>query len=346
MTTTAPTVVSKPDLQRWVEWAAECIAYGYPQDALRSNMEKNGLDSEQAQTILGAVTSLPLYKSLERATQKYKRAYSVLDNHKRLQEQEPFSHRVERVEAPSVADFFYKHWVACRPLVITNLSKDWQISKTWTFERLLKDFADEEIEVQTNRNADRNFEINSVSHKTKVKLGWFIQTILAQQEDTNDIYMTANNQAFAKTKLKSLISEIGKLPGWMSNDPDCIGWRNFWVGPKGTITPLHHDTCALVHLQVQGSKLWRLVHPFDYGNLYNHNHVFSLVDIFNIDYSRFPLMSNVKYIDVVVNPGEALFLPLGWWHGVKSLDKSISISFTDFAFKNNCWEYSPVREIA
>lgn len=345
MTTTASSVVTKIDVKRWVEWAAECTAQGFPDDALKATMVQNDITDDQAQIILNEVRNMPLYKCLERATQKYRRAYSVLDNFRKLQEQHPFYNRIERVASLSLYEFFHDYWLKCRPVIITDIAKDWPILHTWTFERLLKDFADEEIEIQFGRESDPNFEINSVQHKKKVKLGWFVQTILDQQTDTNDIYMTANNQTFAKTKLKELLSEIGSLPPYMSTERDCIGWRNFWVGPKGTITPFHHDSCALIHLHVQGRKLWRLVSPFDYGNTYNHNHVFSPVDIFDIDYKRFPLMANVKYFDVVVEPGETLFLPLGWWHGVKSLDRTISISMTDFAFQNNCWSYSQVKEI-
>ena len=37
-----------------------------------------------------------------------------------------------------------------------------------------------------------------------------------------------------------------------------------------------------------------------------------------------------------LNPGEALLIPIGWWHHVRALDVSISVSFTNFqgAFRN------------
>jgi mannose-6-phosphate isomerase-like protein (cupin superfamily) len=41
-------------------------------------------------------------------------------------------------------------------------------------------------------------------------------------------------------------------------------------------------------------------------------------------------MRGVPVIDIVLEPGECVFLPLGWWHWVKSLDVSISLSFTNF----------------
>jgi hypothetical protein len=63
--------------------------------------------------------------------------------------------------------------------------------------------------------------------------------------------------------------------------------------------------------------------------------VFSEVDLFNIDYGKFPDMRYVKVMEVVVEPGETVFLPVGWWHAVESLDRSISTSFNNFLFPNN-----------
>ena len=43
----------------------------------------------------------------------------------------------------------------------------------------------------------------------------------------------------------------------------------------------------------------------------------------------------VKVLDVVVEPGETVFLPLGWWHQVTALDVSLSFSFSNLALPNH-----------
>ena len=37
----------------------------------------------------------------------------------------------------------------------------------------------------------------------------------------------------------------------------------------------------------------------------------------------------------MIGPGEALFLPVGWWHHVDGLDQTIGMSFTRFARDND-----------
>jgi hypothetical protein len=45
-------------------------------------------------------------------------------------------------------------------------------------------------------------------------------------------------------------------------------------------------------------------------------------------------MRDVRVLDVVVEPGETLFLRLGWWHQVDALAISVSLSLTNIDVKN------------
>jgi ribosomal protein L16 Arg81 hydroxylase len=86
--------------------------------------------------------------------------------------------------------------------------------------------------------------------------------------------------------------------------------------------------------QVYGRKRWRLISPQQTPLLYNYVGVFSKVDCENPDYQKYPLFKNVQIIEEVLQPGEVIFVPVGWWHQVKALNTSISLSFTNFVFPN------------
>jgi ribosomal protein L16 Arg81 hydroxylase len=62
--------------------------------------------------------------------------------------------------------------------------------------------------------------------------------------------------------------------------------------------------------------------------------VYSEVDPDHVDHARHPRFGGVRSLEVLVHPGEALFIPVGWWHHVEALETSISVSFTNFLFPN------------
>jgi len=46
---------------------------------------------------------------------------------------------------------------------------------------------------------------------------------------------------------------------------------------------------------------------------------------------------------VVIEPGEALFVPIGWWHQVESLDFSVTMTYTNFRWPNDGYRGHPER---
>ena len=44
-------------------------------------------------------------------------------------------------------------------------------------------------------------------------------------------------------------------------------------------------------------------------------------------YPQFPGFAGLPYMDCVLGPGQMLYLPPGWWHYVRSLSTSCSVSF-------------------
>ena len=54
---------------------------------------------------------------------------------------------------------------------------------------------------------------------------------------------------------------------------------------------------------------------------------FSAVDVENPDLKRFPDFARAKALDVVLGPGDFVFIPARCWHYVRSLTASISLNF-------------------
>ncbi len=111
----------------------------------------------------------------------------------------------------------------------------------------------------------------------------------------------------------------------------------FWIGPAGTFTPLHHDLTNNLLLQVQGRKEVLLAAPGETPRLYNDHHVYSRVRNLTEPgiVEKYPKLDGLKVHQVVMAPGDALFIPLGWWHQVLSLDFSVTITHTNFHWRND-----------
>lgn len=104
-----------------------------------------------------------------------------------------------------------------------------------------------------------------------------------------------------------------------------------WIGPKGTVTGFHQDSLNNVLAQVMGKKLVILASPKQSKSMYISDKyelaaVSSEVDINNCSLEKHPKIKDVDFFSVVLEPGDALFIPRKWWHYVRSLETSISIS--------------------
>lgn len=115
-------------------------------------------------------------------------------------------------------------------------------------------------------------------------------------------------------------------PGWFER----MGPPRFWLGPAGTVTPLHCDYDDNIFAQVWGRKRITLAPPHHEPFLYvrEANPVLfgSPVDAEAPDFARHPLAREALLVECVVEPGEALYVPAGWYHQVRALEFSLSVN--------------------
>lgn len=103
-----------------------------------------------------------------------------------------------------------------------------------------------------------------------------------------------------------------------------------WIGPKNTISTMHTDDKHNFLCQVVGEKLIILASPNETDNLYPYEGLLSntsQVDAENLDFKNFPKLKDVKFQRIILKAGEMLYIPKLYWHYVRSLTPSISISF-------------------
>jgi hypothetical protein len=107
-----------------------------------------------------------------------------------------------------------------------------------------------------------------------------------------------------------------------------MGPPRFWLGPAGTVTPLHCDYDDNIFAQIWGSKRIFLSPPHHDEFLYpSEANAILFGSPFNPeapDFEKFPLARQASMIECIVNPGDLLYVPAGWYHHVRSLTFSLS----------------------
>jgi hypothetical protein len=316
----------------WKQWITENKLHHNCDDSIIQAMLQSGIDFPVAIQEVNRVASDPSFLAARNFVQLLRKLESILEIKRKLAELSPNFGKIERRSRLSRQEFLENYYAKNTPVILTDMMDDWPAMSLWSPEYLKTKYGNVQVEIQSNRNSDPDYEINCVQHKKIVKLSEYVDMVVSGGE-SNDYYIVANNSNLEREELKGLLDDIHMFPEFL-DESDTKARVFFWFGPVGTITPLHHDPLNLMMAQVYGRKRWRIISPEQTPLLYNYVGVFSKVDCENPDYNRYPLFKDVNIIETVLEPGELIFIPVGWWHQVKALDISISLSFTNFVFPN------------
>lgn len=319
----------------WRQWLASNLMRGSDPAVLQRMAREQGFADIDVATEVAYALALPAVKAGREILHSLKKREWLLRTLDSLAALDPrYGSEVERRAAPAfqifVRDYYSKHL----PVVLTGGVDHWTARTKWTPEYLAEHFGGAEVEVQQGRSGDPLYERNAGMHKTRTTIREFVQRVRSANS-SNDFYMTANNTKASMPALTAMFDDLGDFSsGYRTVDPEGSGCF-LWFGPRGTFTPLHHDLTNNMLVQIYGRKKVVLAPAMQVERLYNDRGVFSSVaDFANLDFARFPLLRNVRKIELEIGPGDALFIPVGWWHCVEGLDASISVSFTDFNVSN------------
>jgi hypothetical protein len=317
----------------WQRWIAEVKMLGTSDEQILAILEHNGMTAALGREELCRLESLPAYGAGERVAQRLKKLESILAMQRALSVLSPDHDVVERRSHVSSEEFLQRYYAANRPVILTNLFEVMPALACWTPDFLKRACGRAEVEVMTGRDADPDYEINCESHKTRIQFADYVDWVTTGALG-NDRYLVANNGFFKQADTAALRESLVSMPPYLT--PQDLGDHAFlWLGPSGTVTPLHHDVMNVLLAQVHGRKRFALIPPTEIGALYNHVGVYSQVDFEAPDLSRFPRFASVKALTVTLEPGELLFIPVGWFHHVRALEVSISVSFTNFVYPND-----------
>jgi Cupin-like domain len=213
---------------------------------------------------------------------------------------------VPRVKNLTPSDFRHAYMKNNRPVVITDLASSWPALKKWTPEYFASKYGSLQVKVY-----DRTFTEAGTSYMSSLKKIPFREYLQVMTTTSADLRLFAFNIFWQAPELRNDIL-------WPEITKDFS--RKFifmFFGCKGSRTPLHYDPDLphLLHTVMRGKKRVVLFPNEESRNLYKHPfNTRSYVDVDKPDFSKFPRLRRVTGYEAMLDPGETLFMPSGYWH--------------------------------
>ncbi|MDH0894626.1 MULTISPECIES: cupin-like domain-containing protein [unclassified Pseudomonas] len=208
------------------------------------------------------------------------------------------------------------------PVIISNALADWPLfnmsrEESLTYFAELQGITRHGDYVEKTFSTERDFRSTSMAD--------FIAALDGEQEEGVPPPYMGNNV------LPTQLLELIRFPDYFEHS--LYIKPRIWIGPKGTLTPLHRDDTDNLFAQVWGRKSFILAAPHHREALgtWSTSPEGGLegceVNPDAPDYERFPGAREVVFLRIELEAGDLLFLPDGWFHQVESVSTSLSVNF-------------------
>ncbi|MHC5933203.1 cupin-like domain-containing protein [Nostoc sp.] len=223
---------------------------------------------------------------------------------------------VDRRSNLSYDEFIKEYASIGKPVIITDAMKDWTATTKWTFDFLKSECGAIECHVK----------VDSLDTDEVMSIADYIDYITAGNSERR-LYL-ANWFISSHPNLLEDYKEPIYFPNWLLRLPRKVLRKyeldnpELFIGHKDTSVGLHKDPnngSAWLGM-IRGRKQIVLFTPDQQEFLYDGK-----VDVFNLDLEKFPLYANTNPVEVMLEPGELLYIPLNWWHHVRNLEDSIAL---------------------
>ena len=212
------------------------------------------------------------------------------------------------------------------PVVIKNLSHDWPAYTKWNWNYFKQLVGDKKVPLYNNVKSDPYTPINKADdYKT---FGEYIDMVSSGPAAWRIFLFNIFDHA------PQLINDFTwpehLMKGFVKKYP------MLFTGGATSITHMHFDIdlSHILHTQFSGKKRV-LMFPFkEQYKLYRKPYeVLSLADFSNYyenhgapDYEKFPALKLAQGLDFILEHGDTLFMPAGYWHHMEYLESGFAMS--------------------
>jgi len=231
------------------------------------------------------------------------------------------------VESIRPEDFRDQYYTPMKPLVITGLSKQWPAMQRWDWDFFKSIVGDVEVGLYNNIKSDAYTPINTADDY--MKFGDYIDLVKNGPVELRIFLFNIFEHAPQITSDFEWPEHLMK--GFVKRYP------MLFVGGKGSITHMHFDIdlSHIMHTQFGGRKrvllfpfeeqhkLYRK--PWEVLSFVNFEHYFDRSNN-KLEIDRYPALKLAKGYEVILDHGDTLFMPAGYWHHMEYLDSGFAMS--------------------
>lgn len=232
---------------------------------------------------------------------------------------------IEVVENISKEDFIKHYYKPQKPVLIKNLTREWKAFEKWNLDYIQERAGDQIVPLYNNQvTKGKQY---SAEPATEMRLYDYIELLKKGPTDLRIFFYDVLK------KMPELLDDF--------TFPD-LGMKFFkrlpvmFFGSRGSKVLPHYDMdlADLVHFHFHGHKNVLLFPPEQTKYIYRIPHSVHNLESIDLDAPDFENYPGLKYLDGLeanMEHGDALYMPSGYWHYIKYLDGSFSLTIRAFS---------------
>jgi len=230
---------------------------------------------------------------------------------------------IDRIGAITPEAFREQYLKPRKPVVISGLSKDWPALNKWTWDYFIEIVGKEKVGLYNNTRADANTPVNG--YDEEMLFGDYLEMVkkgpVALRIFLFNIFKYAPQIVHDFTWPDHLIK------GFLKKYP------MLFVGGEGSVAHMHYDIdlSHIFHTQFIGKKRVLLLEnnqsPFIYKMPLTVESAANFVGWENgLDETAFPALKYARGYTTVLEHGDTLFMPAGYWHHMQYMESGFAMS--------------------
>ena len=242
----------------------------------------------------------------------------------------------------SCEEFVREHASVGKPVIVNDVVKNWRAYTKWNLDFFRSKYGSVKLRRMQTYDPQGEAARYERTYET-MRVEDYMDNYMAGTASKKVLYLRDLSVYYYPELLDDCGEEPGYFNNWYRKLPLALLKKHFertkavFIGFKGTSIGLHYDTgySASWVAVITGRKKVILFAPDQEKYLYEGR-----VNCFNPNLEKFPLYAKAKPVECVLDHGEMLFIPTMWWHQIKNLEDTISLTINTI----NEWNFELLHQ--